>query len=349
MFESISREATYIASVARSLYSMRHVKPDSSITIVDIMARHATQRPDALAILCGDDTLTYAQLNARADAYAHWAHAQNIVRGDAVALLMENRPDYIAAWLGLLKVGAIVALINSNLRGLPLAHSVSIAQARHVILGHELADTYAEARGEIESAPTAWVQGGEGHGFESLDAALAAAPKTSADPAWRAGVTCKDKAFYIFTSGTTGLPKAANISHMRMLFMMYGFAGALNAKASDRMYNVLPLYHSAGGVCAPGVAFIPGGSMVIRRKFSASEFWDDCAKYRPTFFQYIGELCRYLLNAPLQPARTETQFAQDHRQRSAPRNLAAVPEAVRHSADRRVLRRHRRQCVDVVL
>ena len=301
MFDSISREATYIASIARSLYSMRHVKPDSPVTIVDIIARHATRRPEAAAILCSEETITYAQLNARADAYAHWAHARGIVRGDAVALLMENRPEYIAAWLGCLKVGAVVALINSNLRGTPLAHSISIAQARHVILGHELTDTFAEACGEIQSPPTAWVQGGEGHSFASLDSALATAPKTPADPAWRAGVTCKDRAFYIFTSGTTGLPKAANISHMRMLFMMYGFAGALNAKASDRMYNVLPLYHSAGGVCAPGVAFIPGGSMVIRRKFSASEFWDDCAKYRPTFFQYIGELCRYLLNAPPNP------------------------------------------------
>jgi fatty-acyl-CoA synthase len=301
MFESVSREATYIASVARSLYAMRHVKPDSKITIVDIIAGHAAKRGNSIAILCGEETLTYAQLNARADRYAQWAHAQNIARGDVVAVLMENRPDYIAAWLGILKVGAIAALINSNLRGHPLAHSISIAGAQHLIVGHELCETYADAQSHLEAHPDVWVQGGDAGSFHSLDAALAAASATPADPSWRAGVTCKDKAFYIFTSGTTGLPKAANISHMRMLFMMYGFAGALAAKASDRMYNVLPLYHSAGGVCAPGVAFIPGGSLVLRRKFSATEFWDDCAKYRPTFFQYIGELCRYLLNAPPHP------------------------------------------------
>ncbi len=301
MFEALAREAIYISSVARSLYGMRHVKPDSPITIVDIMARHAAHRPHAIAILCNDETLTYAQLNARADAYAHWAHAQGIARGDAVALLMENRPDYIAAWLGLLKAGAVVALVNANLRGLPLAHSIAAAKARHLILGAELGETYWESRGDIEAKPVAWMQGGHAPDFESLDAALAAMPATPADPEWRAGVTCKDNAFYIFTSGTTGLPKPANFSHMRMLFMMYGFAGALAAKASDRMYNVLPLYHSAGGVCAPGVAFIPGGSLVLRRKFSASGFWEDCARYRPTFFQYIGELCRYLLNAPANP------------------------------------------------
>ena len=301
LIASVSREYAYISAVARTLRSMRHVKPDSPVTIVDIVLRHATTHPDSIAILCGEETLTYAQLNARADRYAHWAHAQGIVRGDVVALLMENRPDYIAAWLGLLKVGAVVSLINSNLRGAPLAHSVAVSNARHLVLGHELGETYWDAKADIESQPVAWVQGGDSGGFESLDAAIAAQPLAPADPAWRAGVVCKDKAFYIFTSGTTGLPKAANISHLRMLFMMYGFVGALNAKRSDRMYNVLPLYHSAGGVCAPGIALIPGGSLVIRRKFSATEFWDDCAKYNPTLFEYIGELCRYLLNAPPHP------------------------------------------------
>jgi fatty-acyl-CoA synthase len=301
LFSNVAREAVYISSVVRSLASMRHVRPDSRITIVDIIQRHAAKRPDSIAILCGDEVITYAQLNGRADRIAHWAHAQNIRPGDAVALLMENRTEYIVAWLGLLKVGATVALINSNLRGSPLAHSIAIVQARHLVLGHELAATWADVGREIDAPPTAWVEGGDAHGFESLDAALANTPATPADPAWRESVTCKDRAFYIFTSGTTGLPKAANISHMRMLFMMYGFAGALAAKRSDRMYNVLPLYHSAGGVCALGVAFIPGGSVVIRRKFSVNEFWDDCARYRPTFFQYIGELCRYLLNAPPNP------------------------------------------------
>ena len=87
--------------------------------------------------------------------------------------------------------------------------------------------------------------------------------------------------FFIFTSGTTGLPKAANFSHMRMLYMMYGFAGALTRKPEDRMYNRLPLYHSAGGICAVGTAFTSGGSVVIKRKFSVHEFWQDCFASSP--------------------------------------------------------------------
>src|SRR6202000_737080 len=146
-----------------------------------------------------------------------------------------------------------------------------------------------------DAKPIAWVTGGVAAGTENLDAALAEASPLALDKSVRQGLTAKNNAFYIYTSGTTGLPKAAKFSHMRMLYMMYGFAGALNSGEHDRMYDTLPMYHSTGGVCAPGVALTAGGSLVIRRKFSVHEFWNDCFKYKPTAFQYIGELCRYLL------------------------------------------------------
>jgi fatty-acyl-CoA synthase len=298
LLQSISRESTYITGIGRSLFRLRHVKPDSPITIVDIVSGFAAKAPNSVAILYQDQRVSYGELEAGANRYAHWGASIGVRRGDVVALLMENRPEYLIAWLGLLKLGAIVALINTNLRGHPLAHSIGVAEARHLILGSELAGHYSEAHALIGKPPIVWATGGHVEGCADLDAALAAASPAPADPAWRAGVTCKDKAFYIFTSGTTGLPKAANISHMRMLFMMYGFSGALNSGPRDRTYNVLPLYHSAGGICAVGIALTAGGTLILRRKFSAQEFWNDCVKYDATFFQYIGELCRYLLNAP---------------------------------------------------
>ena len=298
MVSAIAREATYISAIARTLWSLRDVKPDSPHTVVDVVERRARATPDAGAFHFLDRTMTYAQLDAHADRVAHWARACGVGRGDAVALLMENQPEYVATWLGLLKVGAVAALINTNLRGTPLAHSIAIAEARHAIVGAELAETFAEAAPQMEQAPKGWCAAGSCSGLEDFEAALAAQPAGAADPAWRAGVTAKDKAFYIYTSGTTGLPKASNFTHLRMLFMMHGFASGLNAKASDRMYNVLPLYHSAGGVCAIGPALLTGGSVILKRKLSVHEFWDDLHRSRATMFQYIGELCRYLLNAP---------------------------------------------------
>jgi fatty-acyl-CoA synthase len=301
MFDAFQREATYITSLGRTLYRMRHVKPDSAITITDIVEGFGRSTPDAIAILYEDRVVTYRELNESANRYARWARAAGVKRGDVVALLMENRPEYLFAWLGIVRIGAIAALVNTNLRGGALAHSISIARAGHLVLGAELAENYAEARPSLDAPPRVWATGARVQGADDLDSALAAQSAAPLDASVRAGLTCKDKALYIFTSGTTGMPKAANITHLRMLFMMYGFAGGLGATASDRIYNVLPLYHSAGGICAVGVAFTAGGSIVIRRKFSAHEFWDDCFRYKATFFQYIGELCRYLLNAPPGP------------------------------------------------
>ncbi len=299
--EVVLRETTYIASLAREFWRLRHVRPDSPVTIIDIFEHHARQTPDSPAILCGDETLSYGALNARADCYAHWAQEHGVVKGDCVGLLMENRPDYIAVWLGLFKLGAVVALINTNLRGAALAHSIAICGARHLVLGGELTDEYRDAAALIPAPPRVWATGGNWPPYEDLDAALNAVPPDPFDSARRRGLLCRDLAFYIFTSGTTGPPKAANISHFRTLFMMQGFGGGIGTTASDRIYDVLPLYHSAGGICGPGMALTVGGSLVIRRKFSVHEFWEDCWRYRPTVFQYIGELCRYLLNAPPSP------------------------------------------------
>ena len=304
---ALTRESTYISAIARTLIGLREVKPNSPHTIVDVVEAQARATPDAVAFYFLDQTMTYAQLDAGANRIAQWAKTNGVARGDVVALLMENRPEYVMTWLGLLKAGAVAALINTNLRGLPLAHSISIANAKLAIVGAELAATYAEAAPQIEpSAPKAWCAGGSCAGLPDLNAALAAGSGALADKTWRAGITCKDTAFYIYTSGTTGLPKASNFTHLRMLFMMHGFVGGLNVKPSDRIYNVLPLYHSAGGVCAVGMGLLTGASVIIRRKLSVHEFWDDVHRYDATIFQYIGELCRYLLNAP------PSKFDRDH-------------------------------------
>ena len=305
---AIRREYIYISSIVRTLWLLRKVKPHTTRIIADIVAEQARRTPQAVAVIFGDETVTYAHLDARANRYAHWAKAQGISRGSAVALLMENRPDFICAWLGMFKVGASVALINTNLAGQALAHSIAIAGAEHAIVGSEMQDEFESAKPFLEKVPRGWIQGGEASAPAAaanqesrLDVHLAAVSDADPGLAARGGLTARDRAFFIYTSGTTGLPKAANFSHMRMLFMMTGFVGALRPKSSDRIYDPLPLYHSTGGVCAVGLAFMSGGALIIKRKFSVHEFWADIHRHGATMFQYVGELCRYLLNAPPSP------------------------------------------------
>ena len=292
---TLRREYIYITTIMRTLWLLRLVKPNATRNIVDIVEGQARSRPGNAALLYLDQTMTYAQLDARANRYAHWALSAGIGRGDCAALLMENRPDFICAWLGLFKVGAQVALINTNLMGAALAHSIGISGARHAIVGAELAQQFREA--PFENRPAEWIEGEDGN----LSNLLANLPDTSPGKQHRAGITLKERAFYIYTSGTTGMPKAANFSHMRMMFMMSGFVGALRPRESDRIYDPLPLYHSTGGVCAVGIAFFSGAALILKRKFSVHEFWSDIHKYGATMFEYIGELARYLLNAPPSP------------------------------------------------
>jgi fatty-acyl-CoA synthase len=292
---AIRREYIYLTSIARTLWLLSKIKPGASRSIVDIVERQARLRPHNIAIYYLAQQMSYGELDARANAYANWGLSVGIGRGTPVALLMENRPDYIAAWLGMFKIGAQVALINTNLVGMALAHSIAISGTGHAIVGAELAQNFREA--PFEKAPTLWVEGEGGN----LTTALASASTKLPGRQARAGVTLKERAFFIYTSGTTGLPKAANFSHMRMLFMMSGFVGALRPRPSDRIYNPLPLYHSTGGVCAVGLAFFSGGSLILKRRFSVHDFWPDIHRYGATMFEYIGEICRYLLNAPPSP------------------------------------------------
>ncbi len=298
LFESISREWTFLSGSMRMLKQVKGLTPETARTVPDIMEETVRAHGAKPAIIFEGKTITWRQLDQMANRMARVAIDLGIGRGDVVALLMENRPEYIATWFGLHKIGAVGALINTNLAGAPLAHSIGISGARHLVLGAELADSFATAKPLLEQTPMVLATGGRVEGSEDLDAALAAKAPAPVPPSHREGMLAKDKALYIYTSGTTGMPKAANISHLRMQNMFAAFNGSTNATDRDIMYNVLPLYHTAGGVCAIAPAICAGGAILIKRKFSASQFWDDCAAHKPTLFQYIGELCRYLLNAP---------------------------------------------------
>jgi fatty-acyl-CoA synthase len=159
-------------------------------------------------------------------------------------------------------------------------------------------------RSQLTRSVTEWVVGGDGAaGDRDLDQALKGASSLRPTRATaREGITAKDVALYIFTSGTTGLPKAAKVTHMRAQMYMRGFVAATNARPTDRVYNALPLYHATGGLVAVGAALLGGGAMVLKRRFSASQFWTDIVEHECTMFVYIGEFCRYLVNQPEQAA-----------------------------------------------
>jgi fatty-acyl-CoA synthase len=224
-----------------------------------------------------------------------------VEKGEVVGLMAHNRPGYVAAWLGLTRVGATVALISPQLRDRALAHSVAQARCRLIIADAAFDRVLADAGAWLDTAPKVWILGQGIDPSGDLDRLLQAQDSGPLDPAGLPIVSLGDRALLIYTSGTTGLPKAARISHFRIMMWSRWFAGLLNASPADRLYNCLPMHHSVGGVVAVGSMLVAGASVAIAERFSASEFWDDVARWDCTLFQYIGDLCRYLTASPPHP------------------------------------------------
>jgi fatty-acyl-CoA synthase len=274
-----------------------------------VIEEHAATAGDTPALLSNCESMTYGQLSRRINQYARWALSQGIGKGDVVGLLMANRPEYLALWLGISSVGVAVALLNVNLTGSSLAHCINVVSPKHLIITAEFSDQVVAALPLVTQPPALWMHGDERNLWPRLD--LEAHSGEPLGEHKQRQATISDKALYIYTSGTTGLPKAANVSHARVMQWAHWFAGMMGAQTTDRMYNCLPMYHSVGGVQVPGALLAAGGTVILKEKFSASQFWDDVVGWDCTLIQYIGELCRYLLHAS--PSVNET----NHRVRMA--------------------------------
>ncbi|THD68656.1 MAG: long-chain-acyl-CoA synthetase [Bradyrhizobium sp.] len=286
------------------------IEADPSRLFADIVEQWSEREPHRASLISETETFSYRVLADRINRYARWSLSAGIKKGDVVCLLMPSRPEYIAAWLGITKVGGVVALINTRLVGPSLAHCINVAAADHIILAADLVDIFETAAPYLNRAPKIWIHGNNTN-QASIDAVLDEMDASPLSPVERRGVTIDGRALLIYTSGTTGLPKAASVSHRRILNWGGWFAGLTDASPEDRLYDCLPVYHSVGGIVAPCSMLHAGASVVLADKFSASHFWRDVVRWDCTLFQYIGELCRYLLKAP------KSEFETRHRLRLA--------------------------------
>lgn len=262
---------------AKAIHATESMKHLSLSAVLDQLA---TTHHEREALIGSKTSLTYANLAARVNRIARWARSNDLA-GRCVALLMDNAPEYAAIWLGLTRVGCRVALINTQLRADGLRHSLETVRAYLVITDRTDADL-----------PTNFLVQSWDDDFIHMLGQLSGAPLDLPSP------EPHDIALYVYTSGTTGLPKAAKITHGKVMNWAAWFAAMTDATMDDRLYNCLPMYHSVGGIVAVGSMLLVGGTVIIREKFSRQHFWADIGRTRCTIVQYIGELCRYLTNAP---------------------------------------------------
>lgn len=296
------RHHSAMSAWIRALDGMRVANDASGSVLCAMLDDLASTHGDELALLGDGESLSFRELAARANRYARWAIMQDFAPGDAVCLLMANCPDYVAIWLGLTRAGCVVALLNTNLVGDTLLQGIRAAGSTALILGDGLSPPVAAVAARLPTGMRVWLHGR--HGSEcwpAIEPELARQKSVPLSTTERPVPRRQDRALLIYTSGTTGLPKAANVTHARILEWSFWFAGMMDTKPDDRLYDCLPMYHSVGGVVAIGAMLVKGGSVLIRRRFSASRFWDDVADGNCTIFQYIGELCRFLVMSPPHP------------------------------------------------
>ena len=263
-------------------------------------ARHANKS----AIIFEGVELNWSQFNALANQFAHSLALQGIQRGDTVAVFIENRIELLCSIVALSKLGAVAGLINTGLTDRPLAHCINTIESKKCLVGEELITAMDGVRSEIKLTDNdyLWVSDHAIAGTApdwtlNFTATLTAMPVTNLPQT--DNIRAVEIALYIFTSGTTGLPKPVIVPHRKIMsasrpFTKVGF----NAKPSDRMYVCLPLYHITGFLLGVGTCFYSGASIFLRRRFSATQFWPEVQKYQTTLFIYVGELCRYLAMQP---------------------------------------------------
>ncbi|MEH6581580.1 MAG: long-chain-acyl-CoA synthetase [Halioglobus sp.] len=302
--------------VARVLREFRKIAPalgykmpgdDEKVSLGSVFEESVARFPDNIMLLFEGRQWTYAEFNAEVNRLARLFRERGVVRGDTVAMFMENRSEFVLTMLALLKLGASASLINTSLSGSALVHCITATDASRCVVGEELAAVLAEVLDDLDlerGSDYFWVQDkGESSVPDWAEDALAAMASLSTEnlPITRE-IKAGETALYIFTSGTTGLPKAAIVLHRKILAAGHGMGRiGFQIQPEDRLYLCLPIYHMTG--MGPGFCgFIScGGSIYLRRSFSASNFWPEIQQSQSNCFIYVGELCRYLAMQPPRP------------------------------------------------
>ncbi|APR66790.1 AMP-dependent synthetase [Thalassolituus oleivorans 4BN06-13] len=293
-----------IPVMLKGVFELVTSKPEKKKSIGLLLEKHARQQPDHIAVRYQDITLTYAQVNERANQMAHFFVSKGISSGDTIAVVLENRPETLVCVFAAVKLGAICSMINTSQRGEVLLHSLNLVQPKLIVVGEEMLDNVGTVEADLSDDVRSALYYLSDNGsvgcpkhYKDLDAACA--NQARSNPASTGEVRMHQPCYYIFTSGTTGLPKASVMSHYRWFKSMAGMGlASMKLRKSDIMYVSLPLYHNNALTVSLAAVLGAGACIAISRKFSVSRFWDEVRMHNATAFCYIGELCRYLLNTP---------------------------------------------------
>ncbi|MEU0498717.1 long-chain-acyl-CoA synthetase FadD6 [Mycobacterium sp. NPDC006124] len=276
--------------IARGVVTGFLARPTAKTSIGKVFQDRAARYGDKTFITFEDERLTYREANETVNRYAAVLASRGVGPGDVVGVMLRNSPHSVLLMLAVVKCGAVAGMLNYHQRGKVLAHSIGLLKAKVVVAENDFVDPIGESEADTNGLMT----------LDELIQQATSAPSTN--PATTSSVQAKDKAFYIFTSGTTGMPKASVMTHYRWLRALAGFGGlGMRLTSDDTLYCCLPLYHNNALTVALSSVLNSGSTIALGKSFSASKFWDEVIRHDATAFVYIGEICAYLLNQPEKP------------------------------------------------
>jgi len=290
-------------SLLKGALNLALVRPDTKLSLGRVFEKLAERQPGQPFLRFEGRVYSYGDANAIVNRYAAVLARHGAGPGKVVGVLAENRPATVFVTIAAVKLGAAAGMLNHNQRGDVLAHSLKLLDSVVLVAGAECADALASLPEGTQPAPAVLGLARDGQRLgDRPDIDELAAGESPANPRACADVPAKSTAFYIFTSGTTGLPKASKMSHFRWIKGMAGLGQlGVRPRGDDVLYCCLPLYHNSALTVSLSSVLGAGATFALSRKFSATRFWADVRHYDATAFCYIGELCRYLLNQPEQP------------------------------------------------
>ncbi|MFX0074096.1 MAG: long-chain-acyl-CoA synthetase [Candidatus Hermodarchaeota archaeon] len=265
---------------------------------LDYNAEHHSNRP---ALLYENIMYTHREFNDWVNRYANYFLSIGLKKGDKINLFLENRPEFLMIVGAMAKIGTAAALINTKHRSSSLIQSFSVNEVKAFIIGEELYQTFESVKKNLGLTSEKLFFIPDKNEMEVPEGFInlreIAKDHAVSTPSMINKIKGKDPFGYVFTSGTTGLPKASPMRHITMFTSSWGWGVvAMNMQLDDIMYLSLPLYHSNAIYIAWGSALHRGSTIALGRKFSVNNFWEEVKKYNATCFCYIGEICRYLLN-----------------------------------------------------
>ncbi|MCK4284628.1 MAG: long-chain-acyl-CoA synthetase [Candidatus Lokiarchaeota archaeon] len=296
---------------AKLIEELGQIFAENKISWGSILEQNAQKFSDNPAIKFEDKVLTYKEFNEKVNQYANYFISLGLKKGDVVKVLIKNRIELLLVYTANAKIGAISSLINTDLRKKTLVYSLNLTSGKIIIIGEECYETFHEIKSDINLSDAKQLcfihDTGEMNlpeGYSDLPQAVLKLPVDN--PLTTNDVKPQDVIAYIFTSGTTGLPKAALLTHGRVTLGGYVFGNMIaEFSPDDTIYIPLPFFHGTALMTGWPSTFVNGGALALARKFSVSHFWDDIRKFNATCFNYVGEICRYLMNQPPKPDDSE--------------------------------------------